>query len=305
MARRARKGAVGARLPRLAVAGHVNIDHHLTVDRLPAPDRTAAVLSRHSELGGTAANLARAARSAGLPVAIIARVGPDFPPTYRAVLTRARIDLSGLETVGGAATPSCVIAHDPRGGQMTFIDQGPMGDGARSAPIPERLLGRCRWLHLGTGDPGYLLRLQRAARARGLRVALDPAQEIHYRWDRPTFTAALRESEVFFGNEAEAERARTLVGVASVERLTEHVPLVVVTRGARGARAFTRRGKVDAPAHRRVQVADPTGAGDAFRGGFYAAWLSGERVEDSLSAGTRTAATWLAARHRPPRRVRP
>lgn len=303
MARRA-PSAAAPLSPRLAIAGHVNIDHHLTVDRLPSPDRTVAVRARHAELGGTAANLARAARAAGLAVAIIARVGADFPAEYRATLRTAGIDLSGLEVVRGASTPSCVIAHDARGAQMTFIDQGPMGD-ARAAPIPAGVLDRCRWLHLGTGDPAYLVRLQRAARSRGVRVALDPAQEIHYRWDRATLTTALSECELFFANEAEAERARALLRVARVAELTQHAPVVVMTRGARGARAFTRRGRVEAPAHRFVKVADPTGAGDAFRGGFYAAWLSGQPLPDCLSAGTRSAAAWLARRHPADREPRP
>lgn len=294
MARRAPSGAA-PRSPRLAIAGHVNIDHHFTVDRLPSPDRTVAVRARHAELGGTAANLARAARTAGLAVGIIARVGTDFPAEYRALLRKAGVDLLGLEIVRGAATPSCVIAHDARGAQMTFIDQGPMGD-AHGAPIPERLLARSRWLHLGTGDPAYLARLQRAARSRGLRVALDPAQEIHYRWDRGRLTTALHDCELFFGNEAEADRARELLGVRTVAQLTEHVPVVVITRGAKGARAFTRRGRVEAPSPRLVKVADPTGAGDAFRGGFYAAWLNGEPLPDCLSAGTGSAAAWLARR---------
>jgi sugar/nucleoside kinase (ribokinase family) len=227
-----------------------------------------------------------------------------FLPAYRALLRRTGIDLAGLETVRGAATPSCVIAHDASGAQVTFIDQGPMGD-ARAARIPERLLARCRWLHLGTGDPAYLMRLQRAARSRGLKVALDPAQEIHYRWDRATLTATLQGSELFFGNEAEAERARSLLGLRTVAQLTERVPVVVITRGARGARAFTRRGRVETPAVRVVKVADPTGAGDAFRGGFYAGWLGGQALEDCLSAGTRSAARWLAARHPPTRGIRP
>lgn len=288
-------GADGAG-PKLAVAGHVNIDHHFAVDRLPAPDRTVAVRRRHSELGGTAANLARAARRAGVRVGIVSRVGTDFPAPYRALLTREGIDLAGLESVAGAATPSCVIVHDERGAQMTFIDQGPMGDAAR-APIPERFLAACRWVHLGTGDPAYLARLQQWSRAHGVRVALDPAQEIHYRWSPDQLRAALGHAELFFGNEAEVDRARRLLSCRSVEQLTELVPVIVVTRGSRGADAYARGGRVRIPGVRVRGVTDPTGAGDAFRGGFYAGWLRGEALADCLSAGARSASDWLTARH--------
>lgn len=280
----------------LAVTGHVNIDHHLVVDRLPSPDRTVAVRRSHTELGGTATNLARAARRAGLRVGIVSRVGTDFPARYRALLTGEGIDLTGLERVPGARSPSCVIAHDARGAQMTFIDQGPMGD-ARTAPIPERWLARCRWVHLGTGDPAYLLRLQAWSRAHGMRVALDPAQEIHYRWDGPRLRGALKGAELFFGNRAEVDRACRLLGYRRPERLLELVPVVVVTRGAAGAEALSRVGRHEVPAVRVGRITDPTGAGDAFRGGFYAGWMSGAALDDCLRRGHRAAATWLAQRH--------
>lgn len=296
MARRSASARGAGAAPKLAIAGHLNIDHHLHVDRLPDPDRTVAVRRRHAELGGTAANLARAARREGVPVGIISRVGDDFPAEYRATLRAEGIDLAGVESVAGAGSPSCVIVHDDRGSQVTFIDQGPMAD-ARSAPVPQRLLATCRWVHLGTGDPEYLARIQRWSRAHGVRVAFDPAQEIHYRWTAEALRSALDASELFFGNQAEAERARSLLGLSRVSDLTAHAPTVVVTHGRRGVVAYTRRGRTGVPAVAMGRVTDPTGAGDAFRGGFYGGWLAGRALDDCLSAGTRAAASWLRRRH--------
>lgn len=274
----------------------MNIDHHLVVARLPAPDRTVAVLRRHSELGGTAANLARAARRAGVPVGILSRVGGDFPAEYRATLAREGIDLRGLESVRGATSPSCVIVHDGRGAQMTFIDQGPMGDAA-AAQIAESALADCRWIHLGTGDPAYLRRLADWGRQRGRHLTMDPAQEIHYRWSPTDLRTVLGRSELFFGNESEVERARRLLGLSRIVDLVDLVPTVVVTRGRRGAEAFTRDGRQRAPAQAIGRVTDPTGAGDAFRGGFYAAWFAGDPLGDCLTGGTRSASEWLGSRH--------
>ncbi|HYK93206.1 MAG TPA: PfkB family carbohydrate kinase [Thermoplasmata archaeon] len=290
-----RASAPPARPLDLAVVGHVVVDHLVSVARLPARDRTVPALARSDELGGTAANLALAAAGFGVRTALISRVGVDFPPSFRARLATAGIDLRGLERVSGATSSTCIIVHDAAGEQMTVIDQGPLGD-AHDAPIPDAVISQSSWVHLGTGDPAYLRRIQRRARELGRSVAFDPAQEIHYRWDRRRLQPVLAAAEMLFGNDHEIAAVVRLTGAGSVRRLLDIVPTVVMTRGARGARAYFRGGQVDVPSVRVPHVADPTGAGDAFRGGFYAGWFAGEPLPRCLSAGSRAAASWLRGR---------
>jgi sugar/nucleoside kinase (ribokinase family) len=287
--------AVPDRAVDLVVVGHLNLDILLEVGRLPGRDRTVPALSRRLQLGGTAANLALAAARWGVRTALVSRVGPDYPAEFEQRLRAAGIDLRGVERVAGVSSSACVIVHDARGDQFTVIDQGPMA----SPPDPrgpEPVLVDAARVHLTTGDPGYLRALQRRARARGIPVAVDPAQEIHYRWSPKQLAPYVADAEAMFGNEAELARAARLLRVGSVRALTTRVPLVVLTRGARGSRAYFRGGQVDAPAVRVRGRIDPTGAGDAFRGGFYAGWFAGEPLGHCLRAGSRAAATWLTER---------
>lgn len=279
----------------LAVVGHINLDHMVEVRDLPAVDRTVPVLRRRTELGGTATNVARAAAAEGVRTALVSRVGPDFPPSFLERLRAEGIDLEGIESCAAGSSSACIIVHDRHGGQVTLIDQGPMAD-TGSATIPQAVLLRTPWVHLGTGDPRYLERIQRWALAHGVRVAADPAQEIHYRWNAPALRRLLSGSEIFFGNEAEVRRATALLRLSGPRDLTSLVPLVVVTRGARGAEAFDRTGRARVGARNVGRVSNPTGAGDAFRGGFYASFFHGERLDRCLSGGVRSAATWLARR---------
>lgn len=288
----------------LAVVGHVNLDHLLGVDQLPRPDRTVPVRSRHTELGGTAANLALAAAGWGVRTALVSRVGTDFPPEFTDRLAAAHIDLTGLERLEGGSSSACVIVHDARGGQMTFIDQGPMED-ARRAVLPGAVLGKAAWVHLATGDPRFLRRVEVWARRHGVRVAIDPAQEVYYRWSRATLGPYARDAEILFGNEHEIRHVARVLGHGATRELTDIVPLVVMTRGPRGVRAFHRGGTVDVPAAPVRGLTDPTGAGDAFRGGFYAAWFAGVPLRECLRAGGRSAAHWLERRNHPTRRPAP
>ncbi len=276
----------------LLVSGHVNVDRFLRVQRFPEKDRTVPLLSQTAELGGTATNLALVGARSGLKVGLVARLGEGFPEPFRRRLERSHIDVRGLTTVRGSSTPTCFIVEDGAGGQRTLIDQGPMAHDPR-APLPGRWLDEYAWLHISTGDPEFQLRLVRRARRLGLRVAADPAQELYYRWSRARFLRLLSDSELLFGNRAEIDHAVRLTKAGTVTGLLAQVPLVVRTEGASGATAYSRAGRLRVERQRPRRIRTLVGAGDAFRGGFYAAWLGGEDLREALRTGVRAATRWI------------
>lgn len=283
-----------ATLPRpppldLLVVGHTNVDMELRVPRLPRGDETVPVLSRRTSLGGTAANIARWSARLGRRVGLASFVGFDLPPTFLPRLRKDGVGTADVRVRPGQFSPVCWIFEDGRGGQMTVIDQGAMGATAEE-PLPIRSIQKCRIVHATTGDPAYQLRLAEAAREAGRLVACDPAQEVHYRWNRKDLARMLRSSEILFGNEAEIARACRILRASSPTALLASVPLVVMTQGARGARAYSRAGTVKVPPARVQHFHRVTGAGDAFRAGFYQGWFTGGPLEDCLAWGAATGA---------------
>lgn len=282
----------------LLVAGHVNIDLFLSVPTFPPPDRTVPVLGTRKELGGPAANLALVASRYGVRVGVAALIGEGFPDEFRRRLEGGRVDLRALVRVAGRSTPTCFIVEDHRGHQRTLIDQGPM-ETPGAIPLPTlQFLTEYAWLHVTTGPPDRHLELVRKARRAGLRIAVDPAQEIHYRWDRHRFRTLLEGAEILFGNRSEIARAARLSDVADAARLTERVPLVIRTEGTDGATAFVPGARLHVPAIPPRRVRSIVGAGDAFRGGFYAAWFAGQSLERCLGAGARSASRWVEGTRR-------
>ncbi|MCI4365170.1 MAG: PfkB family carbohydrate kinase [Thermoplasmata archaeon] len=277
----------------LLVAGHVNVDRFLRVAAFPDPDRTVPVTRSRSELGGTATNLALTATRYGVASGLVARLGHDFPVAFRKTLAHSGIDLRGVQTLARHATPTCYIVEDRRGRQRTLIDQGAMSDGVSSRFRVGPWLSEYSWLHLTTGPPDALLSLQRTARARGLRVAVDPGQETHYRWDAAGLRELLAGAELLWGNRSEIARIVLLLRLERPEDLLRRVPLLVRTEGGRGATAFTRADTLHVAASKPRGIRTRVGAGDAFRGGFYAAWFSGERLPACLTAGQRAAGRWM------------
>lgn len=254
--------------------GHVVLDHILTVPHLPRPDTSVGILDRQRYFGGTAGNLARAAARLGVRTSLASFVGPDFPGDYRAALRRDGVDLRDLREIRGSSTPEAWVFSDGRGSQMTIIDQGPWNLAGR-LPVLTHSVRDVDLVHLGTGRPEYYERIADLAVRLGRPIAFDPAQEITYVYDRRRFRGLFRRATYFFGNEAEVAQAKRFMGVTSVKELLGTAEAVVVTRGAKGSAVYTKEGRFAIPAVRPRRVLEITGAGDAYRAGFYAGLAHG------------------------------
>jgi nucleoside kinase len=253
----------------LAAFGHVVLDQIISLRRLPRPNTSIEIVDRQRYFGGTAGNLARAAARLGVPTALASFVGEDFPSDYRDALRRDGVDLHDLRALRGRRTPTAWIFSDRAGNQMAVIDQGPMKEGTE-LPVLQYSVRNSKIVHLGTGRPKYYARIAALAADLDRTLSFDPAQELHYVYTPATFRALLQRSTYFFGNEAEIAQARRFVRATSTEGLLRFVSVVVATRGSKGSTVYARDGRIAVPRVRPSRVVDVTGAGDAYRAGFYA-----------------------------------
>jgi len=280
----------------LAVCGHVNIDVILQVERLPVAGESMPVRDRRRVWGGTGANIARQAASLGVPTRLWSRVGADFPDDWRGALEADGVDLAFLDVDVGALTPTCTILTTQDHEQAFCMDQGPMGTMQEHPPDPALVEGLEGWLHVATGDPRAYQGIAEAARNAGVPVALDPGQELRFQYDGRSFERLLEKADAFFVNHHELDVALRLLGYGDPIQILDHTDLVVVTRGKDGADLYRPRKKtLRQPAFPVAHALDPTGAGDALRGGWYAALREGKDVETALRWGQAAAA--VAVQH--------
>jgi adenosine kinase len=80
-----------------------------------------------------------------------------------------------------------------------------------------------------------------------------------------------------------------VVGV--VVLVLDEVEVLVVTRGEQGCTVLSKDARHDVPAVPPVRIADPTGVGDAFRGGFMKGLATGVNYEECAKLGS-VAATY-------------
>ncbi len=272
----------------LSVFGHTNIDFIAHVPKIPAPDESTPFKGPVRSLGGTAANVAAWAGALGTPVRLASMVGFDFPPQFERDLQRRGVDTRSLRRLAGSTTPVCWIFADPDEHQAAFINQGAAVDGD-PLPVDRAAIRGAHVVHIGTGPPRHHARVAAAANAAGAAVSFDPAQELSYAWTPSSLRTMLRRVDLLFLNDAELRRARRYLSASSDRALLRFVPALVITHGAKGSEYLSRDEHVRSPAARASRVVNTTGAGDAFRGGYYAAAYRGLAPSARLAWGAAAA----------------
>jgi sugar/nucleoside kinase (ribokinase family) len=279
----------------LGVFGHVVLDYIFDVPRLPEPNTSIQVEGRNRFFGGTGANTARWATRLGVSTALASFVGPDFPAEFREALAADGVDLTDLREVPGYGTPTAWIFTDPEGQQIAIVDQGPMRD-AGKFEVLEHAVRSARLVHLGTGRPEFYVKVAALAAELGKEIALDPSQEIHYVYDAEHLRALLEPARYLFGNEIEIARALHLLDLEEPTDLVAFVDVLVVTRGKAGSVVYTEQAETPIPRIEPDRLVDVTGAGDAYRAGFYAGLSRGEPVERAAVLGAAAASFALETR---------
>jgi sugar/nucleoside kinase (ribokinase family) len=282
-------------MPFLAVYGHTNIDHILEVGHLPGPDTSMNVRAHETLFGGTAANVCVRAACLGVPSALCSFVGPDLPPGFRSLLEEKGVDMRDLVIRNDRGTPTVWIVSADDQHQVAYVYQGAMAD-IDELELRLSAAREATWAHMMTGRPRYQIRVMHELCRLGKKVALDPAQEIHHIWHAEEFAEALGLADIFFCNESELDSALRHMGVKRAEDLLDSVEMIINTLGKEGSRIITGAGEVRIPAAKVKRVVDPTGAGDAFRSGFYAGLHHGFGIEEAARCASASAS--FALEHR-------
>ncbi len=267
--------------PFLAVYGHVTVDQILSVGRFPQLNETVDVVHKQTVLGGTGTNIAITAARLGVPTAICTMVGEDFSPTYEGFMRGSGLNMDDFIKVPGYETSQAIILNNAEKEQKVVFYQGPMGQASATGRRLIASASQAEHVHFCTGEPDYYISLMEELAGKGPSIALDPAQEIYKMWDSAQLTRALDLSDALFCNDYEAQVIERLLGIGDV--MAVNLPTVVRTLGTRGSLAKVDGRLYDIPAAAPDGFRDATGAGDAYRAGYYAGLYYGYSRLDALS----------------------
>lgn len=251
---------------------------HFTVDSIFLPDRRAPFVV----LGGSAAYVSFAARRLDTRVSVISKVGGDFPEAYRWWLEQEGIDTSGIAKDDSAHTTRFELKYDsPQSERILLLK-------SKAPPItvddlPESLKADAIHLAPVAGEIAYELAEQ--AKGHADVLSLDP-QGLLRNFDETgnvtlkplTDKRILRLVDIYKSSQSEIEAVTGLSDVASAIEAVHKlgVKTVIVTLGGEGSMVSVGDATYRVPAYKPEKIVDPTGAGDAFMGGFLAEYVYGE-----------------------------
>jgi adenosine kinase len=276
---------------RIAVTGSIATDHLMTfpgkfTDQLIAGKLDKVALSflvdeLQIRRGGVAANIAFGLACLGLRPLLIGSVGPDFAE-YRAWLERHGVDTSGVRESMLRHTARFVATTDLVGNQIASFYAGAMCEDVQIELGP--LTDGCDLILIGATDPEAMLSFTSQCRKLGLPFVADTSWQLA-RVEGADVHELVDGAAYLFSNEYEAALIEQKTGWTPAEVLS-HVATRVTTLGADGAR-IEQAGEpsVPVPGIADARMAEPTGAGDAFRSGFLAAVAWGLSLERAAQLG--------------------
>lgn len=237
--------------------GSINRDQTIKVPRFPSPGETLSAQSSSSCLGGKGLNISLALHRAGQSVRHIGAVHEGDDETVSLI--------EGL----GLTTDSLEVSPQPTGQALVFLDDERENAivvcAGANQKISERHIDRCLssakandWLVLQneTNNQEYAIE---QAKKKSMKIALVAAP-----FDAHMVRSILQDLNLIVLNEIEAEQLEMELQTKIADVA---IPLVVVTKGSKGATLY-RDGLSSHIVGLSVVPVDTTAAGDTFFGYF-------------------------------------
>jgi len=264
----------------ILISGSVAYDYLMTFpglfheqilpERLKNISLSFLVDSMTRQRGGIAPNIAYTLALLGEKPRLFATVGEDFGD-YRAWLEAQGVDTTWTKVVPGKFTASFFATTDQVNAQIASFYPGAMADAATMSLT--ELDRRPDLVVISPTDPSAMRKHAAECRQLGIPYLYDPSQQV-LRLEGAELAEDMDGAHFLFCNDYEFGLISKKTGL-DLAGMLKQVDIIVVTKGADGAVIYADGQEVVVPVVPEERIVDPTGVGDAFRGGFLAALARG------------------------------
>ena len=272
------------------VAGSIASDHlmhfpgrfadQLLADHLHKVSLSFLVDELTIKRGGVAPNICYAMAQLGASPVLVGAVGEDFAE-YREFLEGHGVDCGHVYVSPTKHTARFVCTTDTEMNQIGSFYAGAMSDSAEIEISPIWDATGADLVVISAYDPAAMVKHSAECRDKDLRFVADPSQQIT-RMDGAQLAELIEGADLLFTNDYERELLESKTGLSTAE-IDARVNVRVTTLGSKGVEIVGDFGTVHTAVARERSKTDPTGVGDAFRGGLLTArgWgLSWERAAE-------------------------
>jgi sugar/nucleoside kinase (ribokinase family) len=264
---------------------------NFSIDSILLPSRKGPF----TVLGGSAAYVSFAASRLDAKVSVVSKVGEDFPDAYKWWLEQEGIDLSGLVKVENALTTRYELIYDDQ------LSERLLRLKAKAGPILMEDFSvsiKAKVIHVAPIESEISYEVVEKLRSCAPVLSLDPQGLVrHFDEDGNVDMGSLSDKrilglvDIFKSSLREAEAVTSTSDLNSAIEVLHDlgIKIVIVTLGKDGAAVSVENALHKVPACLPNKVVDPTGAGDAFIGGFLAEYVRGEDCSWSSYVGSAVA----------------
>ena len=242
---------------------------HFLPEHMQRVSLSFLVDSMDKRRGGCAPNIAYTLALLSERPYLMATAGQDFGE-YRQWLDAAGVDTSLVRQVPDKFTASFFCSTDAENNQIASFYAGAM---THAAELSFRTIDGPGLVIVSPNDPAAMIHYAEECRTLRIPYIFDPGQQCA-RMSGPELQDGLVGARILICNDYEFEliRQKTAMGETEVLAVTG---TLVVTRGEEGCSIYEGGSRVDVKAVPPHRIVDPTGVGDAFRGGFLKGMAAG------------------------------
>ena len=253
---------------------------HILPDQLDNINISFGVDSLTEHIGGTAGNIAYSLAMLGERPRIVATVGSDYH-RYFEWLAACGIETGDIRVVEEELTAGAYITTDANSNQFTGFNPGAMKHQAGFSY--EGVDSSDTIAIVGPGNLADMIEFTGKNHELGIFSIFDPGQSLPI-WESAVLARCIEQSSMLICNEYELGMISNSTGLGS-EDLAAMVNHMVVTRGEDGADVYS-GGAMETVPVVSTEAVDPTGAGDAFRGGLIKGLAQGVGIKRAVQMGT-------------------
>jgi adenosine kinase len=236
---------------------------YILADKLEHISLSFLVDSMVKRRGGIAPNIAYTLALLGGKPQVMATVGEDFAE-YRTHLEKVGVDTSLMKVIPGVFTASFFCNTDRSNAQIASFYPGAMDYAGELSFLG--LAHKPDWVIISPNSPDSMVKYPQECVELGIPYLFDPSQQIP-RMTAEELQMGVEGASAMMVNDYEYELIKKQTGMQDNEIL-KNLNFMVITRGEQGATIFADGEQFSTPIVPTKKIVDPTGVGDAFRGGF-------------------------------------
>lgn len=258
-----------------------NFSDHILPEKIHNLNVAFEVDGVTENFGGTAGNIAYALHLMGESAALSATIGSDHHQYFQ-WLEKNGISREGIRIIEEELTAGAYITTDKSNNQITGFNPGAMKHSSNldfSKLDPQDTL-----LLVSPGNLVDMIEYPRQCRKKNIPYIFDPGQSLPM-LNGDDLREVISGCRMLIVNDYEFNMILKKTGLTEKE-LLKKAETTIITYGGEGSEIFEQQGSTRIPTFPAKQVVDPTGAGDAYRGGLVSGLIRGKDLKTSATLGS-------------------